>query len=751
MKKNTDIAIVIPSYNEVKNIRILIKGIFKELPGAKIIIIDDSSKTENEKLKLIVKGKRNVILISRLKKGGRGSAVLEGFRETLKDKSIGYVFEMDSDLAHDPKEMKRFIKKKDEGAYDFIIGSRYLPGGKIINIAPSRTIMSRLINKFLYYWLGIHLSDHTSGFRLYKRNSIEFLVKTKLRSKGFIALSESAYKLYLSGFKVGEVPITWNFRIYGKSTVNGKELFNSLSFVLVMKLEYFLSKNWKIILSVIAIFILALFLRIYTLNQMGRTWDESEYVQQGYKMDDLLLKGKFSDSFFYTTYDHPPLAKYLYGIAAHFDVQKTTTEETIFNYDFTYSRILSAVFASVSAVLVALIAWEFVSPFVGLISGIIFSTLPFFIGLSQLVTTESLLMLLFTSSVYSFIKLLKKFSLKKTILTGILIGFALETKQSNVLLFPMLGLIYLFWYFNAGKLNEKFVNKKLLSLIAIGIISILVFVVFWPMPYWHLDVISKINQHTWLVKTAPPIIFWGRLIESPIVYFVTLFLITTPFLVLIFSLFGLKAIDKKRNWALYSLIIWFCFPFIQSFYPWRVNGVRYIIEIYAPLSIIAAIGVDYTIRKLSLGTKTKITSIALVILYMFSIIYQTKPYYLDYFNELVGGTKGVYDKGYFELGWWGQGLREAGYFLQDNAKKNSSIALFISPPHVFPPVINQRLIFIDPNKGIYDSKIKYDYIVVNYFHVLREGFDDSGIKQDYKLVHQVTVDGSPLVDIYARK
>lgn len=114
-----------------------------------------------------------MVLISRLKKGGRGSAVLEGFRDALKDKSIGYVFEMDSDLAHDPKEMERFIKKKDEGVYDFIIGSRYLPGGKIINIAPSRTIMSRLINKFLYYWLGIHLSDHTSGFRLYKRNSIE--------------------------------------------------------------------------------------------------------------------------------------------------------------------------------------------------------------------------------------------------------------------------------------------------------------------------------------------------------------------------------------------------------------------------------------------------------------------------------------------------------------------------------------------------------------------------------------------------
>ncbi len=752
MKNYKDIAVVIPSYNEVKNLSILIKGINKKLPLSKIVIVDDSRPEENEKLKKIVKGKKNIILISRLKKIGRGSAVLDGFREALKNKNIEYVFEMDSDLAHDPWEMERFIKKKNSEDFALIIGSRYLPGGRIINIAASRTIMSRVINKFLYYWLGIHLSDHTSGFRLYNRRAVEFLFKTKLRSKGFITLSETAYKLHLAGFKIGEVPITWNYRIYGKSTVNAKELFKSLSFVIIMKLEYFLKSRWKIIISIILIFLLSLTLRIATLNQMGRTWDEPEYIEQGYTMDELIKKGDFSNSYFYTTYDHPPLVKYIYGLTAHLD--KTGTDKSgnpIFNYDYTYSRFLSAVFASLSAVLVLLIAWEYVSVFVGILSGIIFSALPFFIGLSQLVTTESILMFLFTSSVYSFIRFLKSFSFKKLVLTGVLVGLSLETKQSNALLFPIFGLIYLLWYFNTGKLKEKFTNKKFLSLFLIGITSAITFIVLWPMPYFHLDVINEINQKIWLVKTAPPIIFWGRLIESPVIYFVTLFFITTPLLILIFSLFGLKAVDKKRNWILYSLIIWFLFPFIQSFYVWRVHGVRYIVEIYAPLSIIAAMGIAYVIEKLKLGTKAKITSIVLITLYMFSIIYQMKPYYLDYFNELVGGPKGVYDKRYFELGWWGQGLREAGYYLRDNAKKNSSIALFISPPHAFPPIKNQKLIFIDPNKGIYDPKIKYDYVVVNYYHVLREGFDDSQIKRNYKLIRQVKAAGAPIVDIYSSK
>lgn len=231
-----DLAIVVPSYNEVKNVGILIEGISKELPKAKIIIVDDSSPEENEKLKQILRGKRNIRLLSRLKKKGRGSAVLDGFMEALKDKDIKYVFEMDSDLAHDPKEMVRFIKKNQTGKYSLIIGSRYLPGGRIKNIARNRTIMSRLINIFLYYWLGIHISDHTSGFRLYKRDSVEFLVKEKLEAKGFIALSEWVYRIHSAGFKITEVPITWNYRIYGKSNVNNKELINSLTFVIKMRI-----------------------------------------------------------------------------------------------------------------------------------------------------------------------------------------------------------------------------------------------------------------------------------------------------------------------------------------------------------------------------------------------------------------------------------------------------------------------------------------------------------------------------------
>lgn len=239
-KDNKDYSIIIPSYNESENVRILIKEIYKKYPGFPVFVIDDSTKLENRKIKTSLKNYKNVQLISRLKKSGRGSAVLLGFKTALSNKSLKYFIEMDSDLAHNPEEISRFLDKLKEKKYDLIIGSRYLPGGKIKNISKNRTILSRVINEFLKVWLGVKVTDFTSGFRLYSRSAIEYLVNTKIESKGFITLSETLFKLQKKGFTIGEVPITWNYRIYGKSNVNIIELFTSLYFVFLIRFNYLL-------------------------------------------------------------------------------------------------------------------------------------------------------------------------------------------------------------------------------------------------------------------------------------------------------------------------------------------------------------------------------------------------------------------------------------------------------------------------------------------------------------------------------
>jgi dolichol-phosphate mannosyltransferase len=224
---NKDLAIIIPSYNDAKNIPLVVKGIRLVTPQAKIIIVDDSNEQEKKKLRSFAKTQNKLQIIERKVKSGRGSAVLDGFREALLDKHIQYVFEMDADTSHDAKDITKFLEKKKSA--DLIIGSRYIPGSKVVNWPKKRLFMSKLINSVLLnllFNLGIH--DYTNGYRLYNRKAAEYLLSITLHEKGFLLLSESAYKLKRAGFNLAEVPITFTDRKYGVSSVHATDMFVAL-------------------------------------------------------------------------------------------------------------------------------------------------------------------------------------------------------------------------------------------------------------------------------------------------------------------------------------------------------------------------------------------------------------------------------------------------------------------------------------------------------------------------------------------
>lgn len=234
-KKTKQFAIIIPAYKEANNIQILTKKIFDTLPDAYIVIVDDSPKEEFNALKSVIGKQKDIILIARSKKMGRGSAVLYGLNHALQNKSIRYFFEMDADLAHDPSEFTLFLKESHNA--DLVIGSRYLKKSNIIKWPLRRLVMSRIINLFLRVWLGLDLSDYTNGYRLYSRRAVAFIVKQNLKESGFIALSEIAYKLKKNNFSIKEIPITFTDRKYGKSNAGTKELLDSLIGALKIRLR----------------------------------------------------------------------------------------------------------------------------------------------------------------------------------------------------------------------------------------------------------------------------------------------------------------------------------------------------------------------------------------------------------------------------------------------------------------------------------------------------------------------------------
>lgn len=236
MKKNSKVVIVIPTYNEAPNIKNLIAEIKKNISSDfQIIIVDDGSPdgTGNIADKLAQKND-NLHIIHRQGKGGRGSAVFAGFKYALRF-SPKYYIEMDADFSHKPEDIPRLIKKLAEG-YDVVIGSRYLPKSKIENWPLQRKIFSRLANLYAKLILNVPISDYTNGFRIYSKKSLDFLLPQKLLTKGYISLSETAYKLKNEGFSFGEIPTVFVNRKRGQSNTNLKEIADA--FLGILKIRF---------------------------------------------------------------------------------------------------------------------------------------------------------------------------------------------------------------------------------------------------------------------------------------------------------------------------------------------------------------------------------------------------------------------------------------------------------------------------------------------------------------------------------
>jgi len=235
--KYSSVAIIIPAYNESENLRLLIAKIFVHVPACKVIVVDDSTGIEKTVTKQIIEkiNDTHVSLFQRDGKGGRGSAVIYGMAKALDDKKILIVVEMDADLGHDPKELSLLLAKIPPA--DMVIGSRYMQGSMLVDWPKSRLIQSKIINFFLRFWLGLNITDYTDGYRAYTRQACKYLTSIPLYEKGFISLSEVAFKLHRKGFTIAEAPITFTDRKFGKSKTNVQELISSLIGVLRVRMR----------------------------------------------------------------------------------------------------------------------------------------------------------------------------------------------------------------------------------------------------------------------------------------------------------------------------------------------------------------------------------------------------------------------------------------------------------------------------------------------------------------------------------
>tara|TARA_B100000795_G_scaffold261739_1_gene238831 strand:+ start:112 stop:840 length:729 start_codon:yes stop_codon:yes gene_type:complete len=236
------INVIIPTYNEDKNILSLLKKINKYVPKAKICIVDDS-KNDNIKKILNKNNLHKILYLHRKNKRGRGSAVIFAFKKLVKDNSKQIFVEMDADFSHRPSELPRNIKLFIKNNSDLLISSRYLKKSKILNWSISRKIFSKLSNILAKNILNVNVSDYTNGFRIYSNKAIKLVIKKCGNiGDGFIVLSEILMVININNLKIDETHGIFINRVRGESSVNLKLILQSLFGLLKL---YILKKKYK--------------------------------------------------------------------------------------------------------------------------------------------------------------------------------------------------------------------------------------------------------------------------------------------------------------------------------------------------------------------------------------------------------------------------------------------------------------------------------------------------------------------------
>ena len=227
---NKKVVIVIPTYNERENIQELLLRILdlKASEHLLLLVVDDNSPDETaDAVSSLAQREKDIHLLVRKGKRGRGTAGIEGFKKALTF-NPDYIMEMDADFSHRPEDILRLLEAIDE--CDMAIGSRFVPGGRDAERNIARKLITFLVRYFLRFYLKIPVKDVSSGFRCFKKYVLEKIDLDNLKSEGPSIVQEILYKAFLSGYTIKEVPITFQDRKKGETKLTLSLLFKTLLF-----------------------------------------------------------------------------------------------------------------------------------------------------------------------------------------------------------------------------------------------------------------------------------------------------------------------------------------------------------------------------------------------------------------------------------------------------------------------------------------------------------------------------------------
>lgn len=235
--------VVIPTYNEKDNVVRLSSSVLDQHVDIQILFVDDNSPDGTGKIiDELVSGNERIHVLHRAGKLGLGSAYREGFKAAL---SMGadYIIEMDADFSHDPGVLPEFLNAMQTS--DLVIGSRYLNGVSVVNWPIRRLILSYFASVYTRWVTGLQLRDCTSGFKCFRRSSLEAMDLDSVKSDGYSFQIEMNYRCMEKGLRITEIPIIFIDRHAGSSKMSRRIVREAVIMVWKLRLQTIFSSLWR--------------------------------------------------------------------------------------------------------------------------------------------------------------------------------------------------------------------------------------------------------------------------------------------------------------------------------------------------------------------------------------------------------------------------------------------------------------------------------------------------------------------------
>ena len=237
--------VIIPTYNEKENITGILHAIFHLNEGFDVLVIDDSSPDGTAQIVKDLQSKFSDQLFIEERKGklGLGTAYIHGFNWAI-NKGYHFIFEMDADFSHNPKDLPRLYNACKKGGADLAVGSRYVNGGGVVNWPKNRVALSKGASLYTRMITWMPIKDPTAGFMCYSREVLEAINLEQIHFVGYAFQIEMKFAAWKLGFKIKEVPIIFQDRTIGISKMNKGIVKEGILGVLKLR-WYSLFKNYR--------------------------------------------------------------------------------------------------------------------------------------------------------------------------------------------------------------------------------------------------------------------------------------------------------------------------------------------------------------------------------------------------------------------------------------------------------------------------------------------------------------------------